>query len=1108
MFRTLAKCAQVCQRQSLPLLQFVSSSTLFDASGPVPKVVTSEPSLLHSIHRYCSAAILIAPAFASRFFGFFSQLTRALVASPSTDAALDALDIALALGEACAGQASKDGQGISWMYLPAFPTAMEVFEQPPLESVASLPVVCSAYPSHDAYMDTYFRLVRADAFQHMLVKIHELRGAAGSEESELKGVVRVTLAGMVLPDKPHHEIALQLDSPSQEISSPLLAKRLEHGRLCCIVAGESERQECFWATVVKSNTVEATVAVTVIAAAPTMRGEVVQDPLLRLMLKMLSATPTFLILPPRVPLDHLPVLRGLQSIGTSVSVLREELRLAEPIELSEPGEFLTQQTGVVIEMHDYKVQATVEEAARLLESQPDQFYQNFDTGQIAALHSLLTHRITIVHGSPGTGKTHTTLAMLRMVLSMDPAPRSPILVLAPTGRLLDEWMRRCIESVTPDVAHLGRGYSSAFPNKSVSALRKELRADPEFAKQSAQIFNEFNEVASRLRAAVKAFRSRQQKTNGNRFETPDARLFLEQFSEVQIGYIVLGHDWDNQPDAAEGQFTRKQIKQRVSAERKLLAENAAIKDHVLENPESPFACWFTEVFDKAIRAWFPPKGQFERLQPVRVGAFVPKKLDKRSRIAQDDQLALDEEEVLDGDSRTEHGSRISEGVLKLTTQDGAPELLFPAFDMSTVCSESVATSLLECDDPWLLSPDQRACLALLLHHRSVDSSNDHMVQIMQELRRTRRDLEAARESQTILALQKCDVLCATVADACNNFELLARLQPSVVIVDGATQITEAELITCLGSWAQRLVLIGDQDLKPTLASPALATHQLNKSMLERLVDANYPHVQLQTQHRIESAVAPLLAVMYGPVDEPPRPFKWPSNDPTEIIPPLFWYDHADLETRCNSSLKNEGEAKRVGYLVSTLVRSGYQSNQIAVVCAHTAQAELVSGYLVHSEAFGIRVATIESFDGCESEVVVLSLVRSNLQGRIGALNSPALVRTALSRAKRAVCIVGSKKTFHDSGNDSWQAVIAHLESYEMGLVSRALSLRCPHHSGEVQQIERMETQRWFCRHRCTFQYELCKHPCDEPCHKMVQGQHPDALHAQCPACLGIQNQNK
>lgn len=95
-----------------------------------------------------------------------------------------------------------------------------------------------------------------------------------------------------------------------------------------------------------------------------------------------------------------------------------------------------------------------------------------------------------------------------------------------------------------------------------------------------------------------------------------------------------------------------------------------------------------------------------------------------------------------------------------------------------------------------------------------------------------------------------------------------------------------------------------------------------------------------------------------------------------------------------------------------------------------------------------RVFTVDSFQGREAEIVVVSLVRSNEEvtshGRVGFMVSPERVNVMFSRARNLLVIVGSFDHFAHSGVEFWKTVCDCVEAYGDRLdVARVRSLAEP-----------------------------------------------------------------
>ena len=58
----------------------------------------------------------------------------------------------------------------------------------------------------------------------------------------------------------------------------------------------------------------------------------------------------------------------------------------------------------------------------------------------------------------------------------------------------------------------------------------------------------------------------------------------------------------------------------------------------------------------------------------------------------------------------------------------------------------------------------------------------------------------------------------------------------------------------------------------------------------------------------------------------------------------------------------------------------------------------------------VEAANIDGLQGRQSEVIVLSLARSNSDGRLGHVDDGRRLNVALTRAKRGLVVIGDKDT--------------------------------------------------------------------------------------------------
>jgi superfamily I DNA and/or RNA helicase len=132
------------------------------------------------------------------------------------------------------------------------------------------------------------------------------------------------------------------------------------------------------------------------------------------------------------------------------------------------------------------------------------------------------------------------------------------------------------------------------------------------------------------------------------------------------------------------------------------------------------------------------------------------------------------------------------------------------------------------------------------------------------------------------------------------------------------------------------------------------------------------------------------------------------------------------------SRENDGEAQLALKIYEQLRYSGIQPEQIAVLAPYVAQVKKLR--LIFKER-GVEIGSVDSFQGREKEVVILSLVRSNDQGEVGFLSDTRRMNVAMTRARRLLIVIGdsatiSRHTFYNDFLDYVGGLDAHKSAWE------------------------------------------------------------------------------
>lgn len=271
----------------------------------------------------------------------------------------------------------------------------------------------------------------------------------------------------------------------------------------------------------------------------------------------------------------------------------------------------------------------------------------------------------------------------------------------------------------------------------------------------------------------------------------------------------------------------------------------------------------------------------------------------------------------------------------------------------------------------------------------------------------------------------------------------------LVIVDEAARCTASELAVPLQS-ARWVVLVGDHlqlepinrpgIVKQVQRQTGLPISEIMRSDFERLFSGNNENLigsTLDTQYRMLPPIGRIVSkVFYGGSLKHGRQN---SNIPISAIPPVLampitWLTSDalgrsgfDSRPKRSNSFVNKSEADAILSLLQSmdgssefiehLTKKNKFEKHIGIICMYADQRDLVSRKIRSSQLSetiknSIKVGTVDSYQGKENTIVIVSLVRNNslepYQIRQGFLSKPNRINVAMSRAMDRLVIVGAK----------------------------------------------------------------------------------------------------
>lgn len=269
-------------------------------------------------------------------------------------------------------------------------------------------------------------------------------------------------------------------------------------------------------------------------------------------------------------------------------------------------------------------------------------------------------------------------------------------------------------------------------------------------------------------------------------------------------------------------------------------------------------------------------------------------------------------------------------------------------------------------------------------------------------------------------LQMADVISATPVGLQTKYFENRRF--STLVMDEAAQsLLPAALIPMLK--ADKLIMAGDPfQLPPTVKSIDAQKGGLQTTLMDICLK-NIPESfsLLNVQYRMHEAIMEFSNRLFyeNKLLAHPTVAHRSLGFSEDKFPPFLFIDTAGtgFEEQMNPesrSLFNEGEIGLVKQILSELLEVSEEGKipSVAVIAPYREQVlklqeELFSD-IIFKQLFSID--TIDSFQGQERDVVIISLVRSNERGEIGFLQDYRRMNVAMTRAKKCLIMIGDSAT--------------------------------------------------------------------------------------------------
>ncbi|TAQ85205.1 hypothetical protein B7494_g6473 [Chlorociboria aeruginascens] len=582
---------------------------------------------------------------------------------------------------------------------------------------------------------------------------------------------------------------------------------------------------------------------------------------------------------------------------------------------------------------------------------------SLETQQLRACLNMITQGVAIVQGPPGTGKTFVSVKALQVMLENMSNDDPPIIVAAQTNHALDQLLTH-ISKFEPNFLRLGGRCDKA---NEVIAKRTlyEVRSHTHFA------------------AANKGMKSVHVKYNN-----------IVDSIKLDLGPIVTETFYTEEVLYREGILTKQ------------LYESLSNRDWVTSNPDASLASWLGEEMT-----------QIERTPSINMGFELEEdELEYEQR--DEEELELDNPGDSDIDALSGTWVPIK---LRFTGK-------------SSHSSNRKAANLLEsCSNLYDIPIGRRGevyrCLEHRLNNKLLAKLKAHLLnyeQAIDEIKITRGDLNVQ-----MIKHDRIKIIGCTTTGLSKYRAFLSALQPRTLLIEEAAETLEGTILAAMFESLDQLILVGDhQQLQAhnTVAALGQPPYNLAVSMFERLVNNGFPFVTLSEQRRMIMDIRKLLCVEENPfysglVDHPSVLDRVDNRKPIPGMGGIdtYWFHHTWPESENKDSSKcNFDEAEMIVGFFIYLVLNGTEPSKITILTFYNGQRKAIIRELrKHPSLRGIsffHVYTVDSYQGEENDVILLSMVRSNTNLTIGFLENRNRFVVALSRARRGLYIFGNAVT--------------------------------------------------------------------------------------------------
>ncbi|KAL3493190.1 P-loop containing nucleoside triphosphate hydrolase protein [Aspergillus germanicus] len=694
-------------------------------------------------------------------------------------------------------------------------------------------------------------------------------------------------------------------------------------------------------------------------------------------------------------------------------------------------EYVTNKSTVELDsiIDESKAQRKVD----ILNAWPPTPIGDLDSTQWAALEQMLTKQLAVIQGPPGTGKTYVSVVALKVLLSnMEPGD-PPIVVASQTNHALDQILTH-ISRFEREYVRLGaRSSDVEIKKRTLYSIRREESMPNIPGSTTGSAYKAGKALVNGILQTLQPFNA------ANSHAPLPASVFQK--------YKLL---------------TAKQCESLEKGASRWVTAGEESEDI------DPLTTWLGDQV-----------APFEVNYAMGNFGFAEDEVDLEYEQLKELEAEMgfnddDEYEALKGSY-----TNIREGYCGRFVSPDA---------------EAASWEYLEYHDMWKIPERDRGWVYNELRGQLKEKVLNESRQLLAQYSENCKSLQIGAWERDNLILQNAKVIGMTTTGLSKYRALVASVKPRIVLIEEAAEAIEAPIAAaCLDS-LQQLILVGDhQQLRGNCTVKDLEgdPFYLDVSMFERLVRNGMKFVTLQRQRRMAPEIRELLTPIYGELQDH-ESVKIRQGIPGMGDTRAFFLTHNWAESADDMASKyNEKEAEMVVSFFVYLALNNVPVKDITILSFYNGQRKRILKLMkTHPYIQGhyVKVVTVDSYQGEENEVVILSLVRSGYKG-IGFLSIANRVCVALSRARRGFYMFGNAKLLAES-NGLWGQVLWILGNMSAPpRVSQSLTLTCVKHKNKTDIKDPADWKKvnGGCEGACGETLE-CGHKCPVRCHSFSHDQ--------------------